>query len=70
IILSSSAETFLGLLVAIFEKSTLIMLLHIVAVSSNGWNIRSFSGTKWKKNLGEERAEPQTVYPLVMSPDG
>jgi len=28
-------------------------------------DIRSFSGTKWKKNLGEERAEPRTVYPLL-----
>ena len=27
--------------------------------------MRSFSGTKWKKNLGEGRAEPRTVYPLL-----
>ena len=28
-------------------------------------DIRSFSGTKWKKNLGEGRAEPRIVYPLL-----
>jgi hypothetical protein len=26
-------------------------------MSHNVWDIRSFSGTKWKKNLGEARAE-------------
>jgi len=31
-------------------------------------DIRSFSGTKWKKNLGEGRAEPRTVYPLLYAP--
>jgi len=33
-------------------------------------DIRSFSGTKWKKNLGEGRAEPRTVYPLLYAPSG
>ena len=31
-------------------------------------DIRSFSGTKWKKNLGEARAEDWTVYPLLCVP--
>ena len=26
-------------------------------ISYNVWDIRSFSGTKWKENLGEARAE-------------
>ena len=34
-------------------------------ISYNVRDIRSFSGTKWKKNLGEGRAEPRTVYPLL-----
>jgi hypothetical protein len=33
-------------------------------------DIRSFSGRKWKKNLGEGRAEPRTVYPLLSDPNG
>jgi integrase len=37
-------------------------------MSYNVWDIRSFSGTKWKKNLGEGRAEPRTVYPLLYAP--
>jgi|GEM_PF-4461272 len=31
-------------------------------------DIRSFSETKWKKNLGDGRAEPRTVYPLLYAP--
>ena len=31
-------------------------------------DIRSFSGTQWKKNLGKGRAEPRTVYPLLYAP--
>jgi len=47
------------------------------AVSDSEWSqtilhnvrdIRSFSETKWKKNLGEGRAEPRTVYPLLYAP--
>jgi len=37
-------------------------------MSPNVRDIRSFSGTKWKKNLGEGRAEPRTVYPLLYAP--
>jgi len=37
-------------------------------ISSNVGDIRSFSRTKRKKNLGEGRAEPQTVYPLLYAP--
>ena len=38
------------------------------AILQNVRDIRSFSGTKWKKNLGEGRAEPRTVYPLLYAP--
>ena len=34
-------------------------------MSPNVRDIRSFSETKWEKNLGEGRAEPRTVYPLL-----
>jgi len=37
-------------------------------ISDNVRDIRSFSGTKWKKNLSEGRAEPRTVYPLLYAP--
>ena len=37
-------------------------------ISYNVRDIRSFSGTKWKKNLGEGRAELRTVYPLLYAP--
>ena len=36
-----------------------------LAISPNVRDIRSFSVTKRKKNLGEGRAEPRTVYPLL-----
>jgi len=38
------------------------------AILPNVRDIRSFSETKWKKNLGEGRAEPRTVYPLLYAP--
>ena len=37
-------------------------------IAHNVRDIRSFSGTKWKKNLGEGRAESRTVYPLLNDP--
>ena len=36
--------------------------------STNVRDIRSFSGTKWEKNLGEGRADPRTVYLLLNVP--
>ena len=32
--------------------------------------MRCFSGTKWKKNLGEARAECRTFYPVLADPNG
>jgi hypothetical protein len=40
----------------------------ISQISDNVRDIRSFSETKWKKNLGEGRAEPRTVHPLLYAP--
>jgi len=42
--------------------------LAVSEMSHNVRDIRSFSKTKWKKNLGEGRAEPRTVYPLLNDP--
>jgi len=41
---------------------------RVPAITPNVRDIRSFSGTKWKKNLGEARAEGWTVYPLLYAP--
>jgi len=40
--------------------------LNIIA--TNIRDIRSFSGTKWKKNLEKRRAEAFLVYPLLYDP--
>jgi len=45
-----------------------LSILGELEISHNVRDIRSFSGTKWKKNLGEGRAEPRTVYPLLYAP--
>jgi len=39
------------------KRADTYKFLGATEISYNVWDIRSFSGTKWKKNLGEARAE-------------